>query len=181
MINSSVTSMAPRLASLQVQQLCKGLFPASPIVGGRFTYQTPHDFGKKLVTLLFATPSKGFSADFFANIAQVSEIEGFKLKQSNRSAYPVRDHKLQASDGAMVQATISFNLEEGLKRACLRQQHIRMHPAVLTKHPIFSKGFIGSGTRQGMIFSTGDGLVKEPYYSRSYFEGGNVFHLTNRS
>ena len=67
MINSSVTSMAPRLASLQVQQLCKGLFPASPIVGGRFTYQTPHDFGKKLVTLLFATPSKGFSADFFAN------------------------------------------------------------------------------------------------------------------
>lgn len=186
MMSSGAVPMAPRLSSPQVQQVCQGLFPPSPITpslmtSGRFTYRTPHDFGKKLVTLLFCTPSKGFSADFFANIAEVSQLEGFNLKQSNRSAYPVRDIKLQAADGTMLQATISFSRDEALKRAALRQLHIRMNPATLTKHPIFFNGGIGSGTRKGMIWSTGDGLEKEPPYARSYFEGGDVFHLTNRS
>lgn len=173
--------MAPRLPSPMVQQFCKGLFSASSVPSGRFTYQTPHDFGKKLVTLLFATPSQGFSADFFVNIGEVAKLEGFTLKQSNRSAYPVRDIKLHAADGAMLQATISFNRDEGIKRAWRRHLHLRMHPGVLTSHPIFCGGSIGSGTRRGMIFSTEDGLAKEPPYGRSYFEGGNIFHLTNRS
>lgn len=175
--------MEPRVASPAVHQACANLFTSVVKSSGRFTYKTLNDFGKRLEVLLFATPSKGFTNDFFENIKEVGEREGFQVRQSDTQfkAYSVRDPKLQAADGTILEPSSSSGREKAIDRTLLRQKYLRLHPAVLTKNAIFTKGIIGGAAKGGMVWRAVDGLdQRKPRYARSYFEGGNVFHLTNR-
>jgi hypothetical protein len=179
---SASISMRPWIPSPASHQVCERIFVDSPLKADRtkFTYKTTNDYGKKLQKLLFCTPRNGFSSCFFENIREIGEIEGFKVLPSE-SIYPVRDAKLKAADGTVLEPTCSASLPVALERTYQRVKFLKNHAAVCTDHPSFFDATIGIVAENMLHRRTSDGLEGvNQRDSRLYFEGGDCFHLTNR-
>lgn len=178
--------MQERRPSVDVSQFCNGLFPVSPVKNdtSTFTYSARNDFGREVKQLHFCSPKEGFSRCYFENICEIGKMEGFAVTHSTEkySIYPVRDVKLVTQDGAFLEPTCSDNSGKALDRTKKRIAHLSNHPCVLSKNPTFNGITLGIVATNKLYQRTADGLQKgQKRDSRLYFEGGNTFHLTNKS
>ncbi len=179
---SAKIAMQPWAPSSDVHQICQQIFPESSLKSDQseFTYSTTNDFGKKIHKLLFCKPREGFSSHFFENMKEIGAIEDFAV-QASESVYSVRDPKLRATDGMILEPTCSEALPEALERCLKRGQHLKNHAGVLSNHPFVQGGTVGIVAREKMHRRTYDGIANTSQReSRLYFEGGDCLHLTNR-
>jgi hypothetical protein len=179
---STRIAMKPWVPSPAVHQISQQIFAESPLKSdsSEFTYSTANDFGKKIHKLLFCKPCEGFSSHFFENVKEIGAIEGFKVLASE-SVYSVRDPKLRAADGMILEPTCSEALPEAVSRCQKRSDHLKNHASVLSTHPSVRNCSLGIVARDKMHRRTSDGLVESsPRESRLYFESGDCLHLTNR-
>jgi hypothetical protein len=178
---STKISMQPWAPSQASHQICRQIFADFPLKADQseFTYSTTNDFGKQIHKLLFCRPREGFSSHFFENMKEIGAIEGFEVKASE-SVYSVRDPKLRATDGSILEPTCSEALPEALNRCLKRAQHLKNHAAVLSDHPFFNASSVGVVAREKMHRRTYDGIDRTTQReSRLYFEGGDCLHFTN--
>jgi hypothetical protein len=179
---STRIAMQPWVPSPAVHQISQQIFPESPLKSdsSEFTYSTTNDFGKKIHKLLFCKPRERFSSHFFENVKEIGAIEGFKV-QASESVYSIRDSKLRATDGMILEPTCSETLSEALVRCIKRSGHLKNHASTLSTHPCVRDYVVGVVAMGKMHRRTSDGISKKSQReSRLYFEGGDCLHLTNR-
>ncbi len=159
--------------------------PRSPS-RGPFRYHAPNDMGRQINTLLFCSPRKvphsareGHSTWFFQNLQEIGEREGFRVLSTADKVYPVRDPKLRAQDGMVLEPCCSGSLSKALERTRMRATHAKDHSFCITENSSFKNAFLGSVAATNMHRHAADGL-KAVREARSYFEGGNTISATNQ-
>ena len=120
-------------SSLETKELFEGFF--KPILtntaGSKFSYNTPHDFGKEIHELLFCQPKKGFTSRSSKNIREIGEIEGFTITTCQETSFP-RDPIL-VKDNSKVLITYYLPSHTKVTEKLGNRVHVwKGHPAVLT-------------------------------------------------